>query len=86
MTIGSGQISQPAVDLPLGFIPMYAVTLLDPADELGALAFDQIEIVIGELAPLLLHFAFHLLPVSFNSIPVHRRLLLGLAPSRRTQK
>src|SRR6266567_1362150 len=74
---GSGQISQPAIDLPLGFVAPNAVTLLDPADELGAFALDQIEIIVGELAPLLLHFAFYLLPVSFHAIPVHRRLLLG---------
>src|ERR1700694_5226121 len=91
---GSGQISQPAVDLPLGFIALNAVTLLDPADELGALALDQIEIVVGELAPLLLRFAFYLLPVSFHAVPVHRCLLLGrrrldddsLSPSRQHTK
>src|SRR5438874_8162938 len=79
--IASRQISQPAVDLPLGFVPLDAVTLLNPADELGALALDQIEIVTGELAPLLLHPASHLFPVSFHAIPVHHCLLLGLAPS-----
>src|SRR5712691_231377 len=90
---GSGQISQPAVDLPLGFVALNAVTLLDPADELGAFALDQIEIIVGELAPLLLHFAFYLLPVSFHAIPVHRRLLLGrrdwtlrYRPSRQRKK
>src|ERR1700674_297374 len=90
---GSGQISQPAVDLPLGFIALNAVTLLDPADELGAFALDQIEIVVGELAPLLLRFAFYLLPVSFHAIPVHRCLPLAgrrlddsLSPSRQHTK
>src|SRR5437763_16103719 len=70
-----GNVPQPAVDLPLGFVPLKTVALLDPADELGALALDQIEIVIGELAPLLLHLAFQLFPISFYAIPIHGSLL-----------
>jgi hypothetical protein len=81
-SIGSGQISQPAVDLLLGFVALNAVTFLDPADELGAFALDQIEIVVGELALLLLHFAFYLLPVSFYAIPVHRVSCLAGAVGR----
>src|ERR1700737_2179280 len=80
--LGSGQIAQPAVDLSLGFIALNTVALLNPADELGTFALDQIEIVIGELAPLLLHFAFYLFPISFQAIPVHGSLLLELGPVR----
>jgi hypothetical protein len=40
--------------------------LLQPPFELILRAVDHIEIVIGQLAPLLLH----LLPISFDSIPV----------------
>src|SRR5262249_45112099 len=48
-----------------------AVALLQTAGELLAPALDDFEIVLGELAPLLLGFAFELLPVSFDSIPIH---------------
>jgi hypothetical protein len=34
--------------------------------------------IIGELAPLLFHFTFQLLPVAFYLIPVHFSLLSGL--------
>jgi hypothetical protein len=48
-----------------------AVPFLDFALELIAAAVDDIQIVVGELAPLLLYFASNLLPVSFNAVPVH---------------
>jgi hypothetical protein len=37
-----------------------------------------IELIVGELTPLLLNSALKLLPVSFESIPVHEALLLHL--------
>lgn len=40
-----------------------------------SLAGDDIQLVVGELAPLLLDVALELLPVAFNSIPVHFRFL-----------
>src|SRR5262249_55075681 len=47
------------------------VTLLELALELIAATVDDIEIVVGEFAPLLLHIALELLPVAFNAIPIH---------------
>src|SRR5712691_3668976 len=67
---------EPSVDLALGFVLGNAVALLQAAGELGALALDHIEVIVGELSPLLPNLAFELLPVSFNAIPVHRSLLL----------
>jgi hypothetical protein len=36
---------------------------------------DDVEVVVGEPAPLLLGFAFELLPVPLDSIPVHHTTL-----------
>ena len=48
------------------------VALLQTTREFLALALDNVEIVIREAAPFLLHLAFELCPVSFNAIPIHR--------------
>src|SRR5262249_57471145 len=57
---------EPGVDLALGFVLRHAVALLKPAAELRALALDDVEVVAGELAPLLLNLAFELLPIAFD--------------------
>src|SRR5689334_12477679 len=62
----------PVVDFLLRLILGVTVALLQAAFELILLAVDDIEVVVGELAPLLLHLALDLLPVSFNAIPIHR--------------
>src|SRR5690606_33570070 len=49
---------------------------LDASEQLVALAGDDIELVVGEFAPLLLDLAFQLLPVSFDNVPVHDELLV----------
>src|SRR5690242_17701326 len=58
-------------DLALRFVLRDAIRLLQLAGELVALAGDGVEAVVGETAPLLLDLALELLPVAFNSIPVH---------------
>ena len=63
---------EPGVDLALGLVPRHAVALLKPAAELRALTLDDVEIIFGELALLLLNLAFELFPIAFNSIPIHR--------------
>jgi hypothetical protein len=63
---------EPGVDLALGLVPRHAVALLKPAAELRALTLDDVKIIFGELAPLLLNLAFELFPIAFNSIPIHR--------------
>src|SRR6185369_11652213 len=55
----------PGIDLALGFVARDAVALLDPAHHLIALAGDDVHVVIGQLAPLLLDLPLHLLPVAF---------------------
>src|SRR4029077_16701137 len=62
----------PVVDFPAGPIFRVSVSLQESAFELVLLACDDIEIIIGQLAPLLLDLCLHFLPVAFNPIPVHR--------------
>src|SRR5215207_3518634 len=68
--------SVPVVHFTSDLILLIPVTLLDLAFELIAAAVDHVQIVIGELAPLLFDVAFELLPVPF---PIHRRLLNSFA-------
>jgi hypothetical protein len=50
------------------------VPLLNLAFELFSTAVYNVKIVVSELSPLLLDPAFNLLPISFDSIPVHVNL------------
>src|SRR6185436_13868079 len=68
----------PVGDLALGLVLADAVGVLDLADQLVALARDAVEVVVGELAPLLLRLALQLLPVAFDAIPVHAALLCNV--------
>src|SRR6478736_1508065 len=62
---------RPVVDLPARFVLRAAILLLDLAHQLVALAADRVELVVGELAPLLLHLPAELLPIALDAIPVH---------------
>src|SRR5580704_15204768 len=71
---------RPVVDLRARLVFGNAVAFLNLALQLVALAVDGGQIVIREIAPLLLDFALDLLPVSLDSIPVHwSNSLFGLA-------
>src|SRR5262245_44434908 len=61
----------PIVDVLADLILGQTVALLDLALELITAAANDVEIVVGELAPLLLHLPFDLLPISLHAIPVH---------------
>lgn len=63
----------PVFDLSLGLIAGDAVAFLDLADQLIAFARNNVQMVVGQLAPLLLDLAFGLFPVSFNAVPVRVR-------------
>jgi hypothetical protein len=67
--------SVPVVHLLLRPILGVAISLLKLSFELVLLAGDDVEIIIGQLSPLLLYLAFDLFPVSFDAIPVHGILL-----------
>ena len=74
------------IDLSLHLVLLDAVALLDPALQLLALAADGRQVVVGELAPLLLHFAFHRLPVPLDAVPVHSESLHGRDPRGPTKR
>src|SRR6185436_20938770 len=61
----------PGRELRLRVVLGDAVRLLDLPGEHVALAGDDVEAAVGELAPLLLGRALELLPVAFDAIPVH---------------
>src|SRR5262245_60377494 len=82
---------EPAVDLALGLVLRHAVALLKPAAELHALTLDDVKIIVGELAPLLLNLAPELFPIAFDTIPIHHFAPVCFVPvagmpSRRTQR
>src|SRR5436190_6966365 len=66
-----GLLVLPFAHLFFGIILGATIALLDRADELVAVARELVELVIGELAPALLHCPFHLLPVPGDAIPIH---------------
>src|SRR5688572_25811832 len=74
-------VTFPIADLAVGDIARKAVAFLDLAYELVALSRDNVEVVIGQLAPLLFQPAFHLLPIAFNTFPVHVYLLWWISGS-----
>src|SRR6185436_20465125 len=62
---------QPGGNLLLGLLFRDAVGFLDLADELVAFARSHVELIIRQLAPLLLGATLELLPIAFNTVPVH---------------
>src|ERR1700730_2759631 len=85
VTTGSLPV-QPVVDRLARRVLGDAGAFLNLPFELFALAGDFVEIVIRKMTPLLLDLALELLPVSFDAIPIHCKLLwLGPATlGRRT--
>src|SRR6185437_10564355 len=59
--------------LALCLIPRQAIALLELAGELLTLAFELCQVVVCQLAPLLLHFAFDLMPGTRRTVVVHDR-------------
>src|SRR5688500_2624720 len=65
--------SQPCIDLPISFVACHSVALLNATCELVAPTRHLVEIVVGELTPLLSDLALELFPVPFDLIPIHGR-------------
>jgi hypothetical protein len=61
----------PVINLTFGFVTRDAIPFLNPAEELFALAMNSVNIVVGELSPLLADFALQLVPLSFEGVFVH---------------
>jgi hypothetical protein len=59
----------------LRFVFGITVALLEPAYELGLVALDDVQVVVGQFSPLLSNSAFELLPIAFDPIPIHGALL-----------
>jgi hypothetical protein len=62
-------------DLSFGLVLPDAIRFPDFPSVLIALGSNHVEMVVGELAPRSIHFAFVLLPVTRNRIPIHNNLL-----------
>jgi hypothetical protein len=67
----------PVVDIPANTILLDAVAFLNLAFKLIAPAGDLVEVVVSESTPLLFHLALELLPVSFDTVPIHCDLLFS---------
>jgi hypothetical protein len=65
------------VDLLLGLVFGITIPLLQTALELVLLAIYDIKVIISKLPPLLFDLALHLLPITFNAIPIHAVLHFG---------
>src|SRR5262249_24250902 len=79
----------PLVGFLLGFLPGQTIPFLQLARELVAFAGDVFEVVVGELAPFLLHSSLQLFPISFELIRVHKNsfpTLFGLAGNARRKE
>jgi hypothetical protein len=61
----------PSIDFELRILGHIAVVSLEALLKFGAAAFDNIKIVIAELAPLSLHLTAEFVPLFFNLIPIH---------------
>src|SRR5262245_31792861 len=68
---GLSQRAREVVEFPLGPVLLVAVSLLELAGELIALAADQRQVVVGELAPFFFDLSFQLFPIAFDLIPIH---------------
>src|ERR1700724_1496948 len=65
----------PIIDILLHHVLGMTVALLDLSFELLALAVYRGKVVVSELAPLFLDLADELLPITFDTIPIHETLL-----------
>ena len=66
-----GVFGMPVAELLFSFVLRNSVALLDLAEQLLALAGNDVQVIVGQLAPLLLDFAFELHPVAFYFVVVH---------------
>ena len=65
------QRPKPIVHVAARLVLSNAVAFLNFPFQLFALALDNVKIVIGELAPLLLNTTAELLPIARDAIPIH---------------
>jgi len=63
------------LDLLFSLVLADTIGFLDFSGQLIALPSNTIDVVVGELTPLHFELALELLPVSFNNVPIHFKLL-----------
>jgi hypothetical protein len=63
-------VDNTSIDLTFDLVSSKSILLWDPALELVPISVDYCQIVVAEPSPLLLDFAFQLLPVPF-AIAIH---------------
>src|SRR5262249_8723392 len=68
-------VLEESVHLPLRIVLRPPIALLDLAGEDLGIAVNLVEVVVGELAPLLAHLPFQLFPLSLEGFLVHCFLL-----------
>src|SRR5438067_971988 len=61
----------PFIHLLLSFVLRDPISFLDPAYQLILLSLNDVEIVVGQLAPARLKRTFHLFPLAFHSVVIH---------------
>jgi hypothetical protein len=64
-------VSQPVVHLPFGLVACEPVSFLNSADKLFGTTLNLVEVVIGELSPLLPNTTLDLRPLTFEGVFVH---------------
>src|ERR1700687_1805098 len=69
----------PCGDLFFRLVLRHAIKLADSADEQFAVAPDEVEVLFGELGPLLPDDAPELQPIACDLFPVHGRFRYGIA-------
>src|SRR4029077_5590351 len=71
--VGKGVRSNPLEfpELTFRFLSGNSVPFLDLTDELIALAFNDLPVVVGQTTPLLLSLSYELRPVSLQLIAIH---------------
>jgi hypothetical protein len=75
---GSCLVKEP-LDFTAGFFFRSTVALLNLSSEDIGIALDLIEVVVGQLAPLLSDMALQLLPLPLECVLVHTGLLVSVA-------
>jgi hypothetical protein len=61
----------PVVNVLSDLVLRQSVAFLDFSFELIATTSDGVQIIIGELSPLLFDFSLDLFPISLDSVPIH---------------
>src|SRR5215471_7198342 len=61
----------PGRDLPIGLFLANSVSLLNLAHQALVITAHDLDVVIGELAPLLADRPFELIPLAFCLLPIH---------------